>query len=85
MKRRHRILGGCTVHKSVKVAKCVLAPREVEVLQCAANGLGRKDTADVFGVSVGYVKNVRHEIIWKLDAFNLAHAVAIGIKGKIIK
>ena len=81
MKRRHPILGGCTVqHKCV-----VLAPREVEVLQCAANGLGRKDTADVFGVSVGYVKNVRHEIIWKLDAFNLAHAVAIGIKGKIIK
>ena len=62
-----------------------LSEREVEVLQLAANGKSNKQTADMLNVCKATIDTHTANIVAKLKAKNMKHAVAIGIRKKIIK
>jgi DNA-binding CsgD family transcriptional regulator len=55
-----------------------LSRRELEILQRIAQGMTYKHIAIEFGVSYATVKNQSMPLYRKLNAFNNAHAVAIG-------
>lgn len=62
-----------------------LTPRELTVLQLAADGENIKSAAEHLGLSPRYVKNVRKHIIAKLGADNITHAVAQGLRRRLIE
>jgi len=57
-----------------------LTPRELEVLQHVARGLGNKEIAAAIGRSAETVKAHLESIFQKLDARDRAHAVTIAIQ-----
>jgi DNA-binding CsgD family transcriptional regulator len=61
-----------------------LTPREIEVLQCAADGEECKSTAELLGIAVGTVKQLRYKAILKLGAETIAHAVAQSLRRGLI-
>ena len=63
----------------------VLSEREVEVFQLAANGLSNKEIADRLHVCEDTIESHNRNLVAKLEASNMKHAVAIGIRKKIIK
>lgn len=62
-----------------------LTLRELQVLQCAANGLDINGTCKELHLAVGTVKAIRARITVKLKATHIAHAVAIAIRKGIIE
>lgn len=61
-----------------------LTPREIEVLQMLAEGLGNKEIAWRLGISEHTVKFHVNSIFTKLDASTRTEAVTIGIKHGVI-
>lgn len=62
-----------------------LSPRELSVLQLAADGENIKSAAEQLGLSPRYIKNVRKHLIAKLGADNITHAVAQGLRRGLIQ
>jgi len=58
---------------------CPLSPRELEVLELLQRGLMVKEIADELGISDETVRTHKDNIKRKLNALNVAHAVAIAI------
>jgi DNA-binding NarL/FixJ family response regulator len=61
-----------------------LTPREVEVLDLVARGMGNKDIADQLGTAPGTVKMQVQNILGKLGAADRTHAVTIAIQRGIL-
>lgn len=61
-----------------------LTEREKEVFQLAANGQSNKLIADTLGISEDTIDTHNRSIVSKLKANNMKHAIAIGIREKII-
>jgi DNA-binding NarL/FixJ family response regulator len=61
-----------------------LTPREVEVLQCVAKGLGNKEIGVKLGTAAGTVKMHLQNILCKLGASDRTHAVTIAVRRGII-
>jgi DNA-binding NarL/FixJ family response regulator len=61
-----------------------LTPRETEILEYVASGLGNKEIGKRLGTAVGTVKAQVQSILSKLDARDRTHAVAIGLRRGII-
>ena len=55
-----------------------LSQRELQILRRIAQGMTCKGIASELGVACGTVKNESVNLYRKLEAFNNAHAVAIG-------
>jgi DNA-binding CsgD family transcriptional regulator len=64
-------------HAPVDPIGCGLSRAELDVLQAAARGLTVPESAALLGKGRETVKTQRHQIILKLGARNVAHAVAI--------
>lgn len=62
-----------------------LSPRELDVLRCAALGLGVKETAKDLILSPETVKDYRRNAIKKMRAASLLNAVAIAVQRKEIE
>lgn len=67
-----RAMGRPVVHE--------LTRREWQVLDAAAAGLTRHETAELLGIGFETVKTFRRHAQAKLDATNITHAVAIAIR-----
>ena len=61
-----------------------LTPREVEVLECVAKGLGNKEIGARLGTAAGTVKMHLQNILCKLGASDRTHAVTIAVRRGII-
>jgi DNA-binding NarL/FixJ family response regulator len=61
-----------------------LTPRETEILECVADGLGNKEIGKRLGTAAGTVKAQVQSILSKLGARDRTHAVAIGFRRGII-
>jgi DNA-binding NarL/FixJ family response regulator len=61
-----------------------LTAREVEVLQLIANGSGNRDAARDLRLSEETVKTYVQRLLRKLCATSRAHAVAIGMRHRLI-
>ncbi len=89
---RLRSLLGATEPMPLRVAKARrrrspregLLPKDLLVLQSAADGQTMKKTATELSVSVGTVKQRRHRAKAELDANTIIHAVAIAIRTGLI-
>ncbi|PYT15658.1 MAG: DNA-binding response regulator [Acidobacteria bacterium] len=62
----------------------VLTPREVEVLECVAQGLANKEIADRLGTASGTIKMHIQNILGKLGAADRTHAVTIALQRGIL-
>jgi len=61
-----------------------LTEREMEILVLAADGDTAAETGDRLFLSVETVKGYRKKIIAKLEARNMAHAIAIAFRTRLI-
>jgi DNA-binding CsgD family transcriptional regulator len=61
-----------------------LSKTELDVLRDAADGLTIEETAERRRKSAQTVKSQRSTVILKLNARNIAHAVALGIREHLI-
>ena len=61
-----------------------LTPRETEILEFVADGLGNKEIGKQLGTASGTVKTQVQSILNKLGARDRTHAVTIGIRRGII-
>jgi DNA-binding NarL/FixJ family response regulator len=61
-----------------------LTPREVEVLNLVARGLGNREIGDLLGTAAGTVKAHVQSILSKLGAKDRTHAVTLGLRRGII-
>jgi len=61
-----------------------LTPREIEVLQHVAKGLGNKEIGVRLGTAAGTVKMHLQNILSKLGASDRTHAVTLAIRRGII-
>ena len=61
-----------------------LSERELEVLAAAAGGETMDETAKRLWLSLETVKSHRRNVIAKLGARNLAHAIALAIRNGIL-
>ena len=61
-----------------------LTPRETEILEYVASGLGNKEIGKRLGTAVGTVKAQVQSILSKLNARDRTHAVTIGLRRGII-
>lgn len=59
----------------------VLTPREIEIVELAMEGCSAPQTARRLFLSTGTVKTHRQNILGKLRAANMTHAVAIYLGG----
>jgi LuxR family transcriptional regulator len=58
--------------------------REIEILRLAAQGYHINQIADELEFSYHTIKNMRHEILQKIYAKNMNHAIALAIKYGLI-
>ena len=61
-----------------------LTEREMEILVLAADGDTAAETGDRLFLSVETVKGYRKKIIAKLEARNMAHAITIAFRTRLI-
>ena len=61
-----------------------LTPRELEILQLAADGDSMVETAANIDLAYETVKGYRKRIVAKLAARNITHAAIIGVRTHII-
>ncbi|WP_437185219.1 response regulator [Planctomicrobium sp. SH668] len=64
--------------------QAALTPREIEVLEYVARGLGNKDIASKLGTADGTIKMHVQNILAKLEASDRTHAVTTALKRGII-
>jgi DNA-binding NarL/FixJ family response regulator len=69
----------------VQSAHSVLTPSELDVLCAAANGLTAGETAHSLVKGEATVKTQRRQILLKLGARNIAHAVCIATEDGIVR
>jgi DNA-binding CsgD family transcriptional regulator len=69
----------------VRGVDSVLTPSELEVLCAAANGLTASETAHSLVKGEATVKTQRRQILLKLGARNIAHAVCIATEDGIVR
>ena len=62
----------------------VLTPRETEVLELAAQGLGNREIGDRLGTAGGTVKIHMQNILHKLGASDRTHAVTLALRRGIL-
>jgi DNA-binding CsgD family transcriptional regulator len=62
-----------------------LTPRELEMLQMAADGEDCQSTARLLGICAGTVKRARNFATVKLGADNTTQAVAMALRRGLIK
>lgn len=62
-----------------------LSEREIQVLELAANGESLKSIAALLHVSTSTADTHSRSVIKKLAAKNMKHAIAIGLRKKIIQ
>ena len=62
----------------------VLTPRETEVLELAAQGLGNREIGDRLGTASGTVKIHMQNILHKLGASDRTHAVTLALRRGIL-
>lgn len=62
-----------------------LSASEHEVLRAAANGLTAAESAHLLGKGRETVKTQRHQVILKLGARNIAHAVALATASGLLR
>ncbi len=62
-----------------------LTTREQQILECASKGLSHKQMVTELDIAMQTIKNHITIILLKLDANNMPHAVAIGLRQGIIK
>ena len=62
-----------------------LSKRQTQVLQYAAEGLTRRETAISLGISPDTVRQHRYVVMLKLNAKSMTQAVAIAIREGLIK
>lgn len=62
-----------------------LSKREKQILQLMANGMSNKEMSLELGVSPETVKTHIHHILTKLEAAGRAHAVAIGLRERLVE
>jgi DNA-binding NarL/FixJ family response regulator len=62
-----------------------LTPREIEILQLAANGLTTSQIAKHIHLSTDTIESHRKNMIRKMGVYNITHAVAEGMRHKLIK
>jgi DNA-binding CsgD family transcriptional regulator len=61
-----------------------LTPRELDVLQLAADGVPPKDAAGFLGITLTTLRAHKGNILTKLDCHTTTHAVAIAMRaGKL--
>jgi DNA-binding NarL/FixJ family response regulator len=65
-------------------ANSPLTARETEILSCIARGAGNSDIADDLHISLATVKTYVADILRKLEAADRAHAVAVGVRRRLI-
>lgn len=65
--------------------RSVLTPSELEVLCAAANGLTASETAHSLVKGEATVKTQRRQVLLKLGARNIAHAVCIATEDGIVR
>jgi ATP/maltotriose-dependent transcriptional regulator MalT len=73
-----------TTDKAIYADK-ILSGREIEVLQLAAEGLSNKQIGQNLNISEDTIDTHNRSIVAKLGARNMKQAIAIGIRGRIIK
>lgn len=61
-----------------------LSTRQRQVIECAALGMDRKQTAAHLGLAPPSINAYRAHALAKLDARSIAHAVAIAIRHALI-
>jgi DNA-binding CsgD family transcriptional regulator len=71
--------------KLVEGAESVLTPSELDVLCAAANGLTSGETAHSLMKGEATVKTQRRQILAKMGARNIAHAVCIATEDGIVR
>jgi DNA-binding NarL/FixJ family response regulator len=64
--------------------RIALTPRETEVLECVAAGLGNKEIADRLGTASGTIKAHVQNILEKLNASDRTQAVTIALQRGIL-
>ena len=62
-----------------------LTPRQQQVLRCAMNGDSMDDTGTVLFITRDTVRTHREAILRKLEARNITHAVAIAMRGGLLR
>jgi DNA-binding NarL/FixJ family response regulator len=62
----------------------LLTPRETEVLELAAQGLGNREIGDRLGTAIGTVKIHMQNILHKLGASDRTHAVTLALRRGIL-
>jgi DNA-binding NarL/FixJ family response regulator len=63
----------------------MLSPREVEVLQCLADGLTNKEIGSILRISDKTARNHVISLLAKLEAKGRTEAVTIGIRKGLIR
>jgi len=63
----------------------LLSLRELQILECLADGLGNKEIASRLSLSEETIKTHLSNIYEKLDASDRAHAVAIALRQRMIE
>lgn len=71
--------GAETLHPTKPLTK-----RQWEALRCTSQGMSNKEAAEVMGVAQGTIKNHIRQVIQRLRAKNMTHAVAIALRKHII-
>lgn len=77
-------LGHFLARRGGELAAALLTPREIEVLQLAAEGLSARLIADRLGVSVATIRSHLENLYMKLQVVDRASAVAAGLRLGII-
>lgn len=62
----------------------LLTAREIEVLQCVADGMTNKDIAERFSIAVTTVNGHMENVVSKLHAKNRTHAAVTAVRTKLI-
>lgn len=63
----------------------ILSKRELEILQLAANGLSSKQIANQLNLSSHTIDTHNRNVVSKLQATSMKHAIAIGFRRGIIE
>lgn len=79
-----RVMRYFNQQQATTVGEAKLTPKELEVLKWLAQGLSYKMVADKLGISYFTVNNHVKKIYEKLQVHNLAEAVSLAYKGRLI-
>jgi DNA-binding NarL/FixJ family response regulator len=72
-------------HPESAVTPWTLAPRELDVLQCVADGMTIHDTANVMGISAHTARTHIKHVLTKLNVHSKTDAVVVGMRFGLIR